>query len=116
MKKQRITLIAILVMLLCATMLFAACEEDDGGSNEGEGGNAESPSQGNDGGTTESVTPSQGLVYQLSESGAFYMVTGLGTCTDENLIIPSTYENKPVIIIYGSAFEYCSSITSKIQL
>lgn len=44
---------------------------------------------------------SYGLEYKLSSGGDYYIVTGIGTCTDKNLIIPGTYNGLPVKIIDG---------------
>ncbi len=57
---------------------------------------------------------SQGLSYELDDIGASYIVTGIGTCSDVNIVIPSTYKSKPVTGIGGNAFYGCSNITSVI--
>ncbi len=54
----------------------------------------------------------QGLKYTLNSDKQSYSVEGLGTCTDTNIIIPSTYENKPVTSIGKDAFTWCNNITS----
>ncbi len=41
-----------------------------------------------------------------------YTVTGIGTCSDVNIKIPSTYEGLPVTSIGYNAFYNCSSLTS----
>ncbi|MGN0823756.1 MAG: leucine-rich repeat domain-containing protein [Candidatus Coproplasma sp.] len=56
--------------------------------------------------------PSEGLAYTLSDDETYYSVTGIGTCTDTELVIPSTYNDKPITSIGDSAFEKCSSLTS----
>lgn len=53
---------------------------------------------------TKYPNASQGLEYTLNSDGKSYSVTGIGTCTDKNLIIPSTYNGKPVTEIAESAF------------
>lgn len=35
--------------------------------------------------------PSEGLDYELNENQNAYYVTGLGTCADTNIVIPSEY-------------------------
>lgn len=45
---------------------------------------------------------SEGLEYTLN--GSYYVVSGLGTCTDTNIVIPDTYENLPIKEIGGDAF------------
>ena len=53
-----------------------------------------------------------GLEYTLSDKGTYYSVTGIGTCEDRDVIIPSTYSDKPVKSIGEGAFSGCSSLTS----
>ena len=55
---------------------------------------------------------SQGLQYTLSNDNSYYIVTGIGTCTDTDLVIPSVYERLPVAEIASSAFSGCKSLTS----
>ena len=55
---------------------------------------------------------SSGLTYKLSYDGKSYSVTGLGTCTDTDVVIPAAYKGIPVTSIGSSAFEDCSSLTS----
>ena len=59
----------------------------------------------------EERTPSEGLDYTLSDDGTYYIVTGIGTCTDTAVIIPSTYNELPVTSIGEEAFRSCSSLT-----
>ena len=69
--------------------------------------------------------PSQGL--ELAESyskeyGDCYVVTGIGTCTDTDIVIPSTVDGLPVVEIADRAFEnntkiksvYCGNRVTKI--
>lgn len=39
---------------------------------------------------------SLGLEYVLSNDGSYYSVQGIGTCTDTEIIVPSSYESIPV--------------------
>ena len=48
---------------------------------------------------------SQGLSYSLSYDSSYYIVTGLGTCSDSYVTIPSIYNNKPVKAIAAYAFQ-----------
>ena len=55
---------------------------------------------------------SEGLEYSLNSDGNGYTVTGIGTCTDTELIIPSEYNAKPVTSIGNAAFIGCTGLTS----
>ena len=55
---------------------------------------------------------SEGFAFTLDSKTASYSVTGIGTCTDTDIKIPSAYNGKPVTSIGNCAFEYCSSLTS----
>ena len=54
---------------------------------------------------------SRGLKYTLSDNGSSYLVTDIGTCTDTELVISSTYNGLPVTSIRDSAFDGCTEIT-----
>ena len=53
---------------------------------------------------------SEGLSYSLSADGRCYSVRGIGSCTDENVVIPASYNGLLVMSIDSSAFSYCRSI------
>lgn len=55
---------------------------------------------------------SDGLSYTYNYTADAYSVSGMGTCKDTRIVIPSTYEGKPVTSIEASAFAGNSSITS----
>ena len=56
--------------------------------------------------------PSQGLEIKLNSDGVTYGVTGIGTCTDTDIVIPSEYEGKPVTAIGDYAFSGKKELTS----
>ena len=60
----------------------------------------------------EVVIPNQGLAYALNENFAFYTVTGIGSCTDTDLVIPAIYEGLRVTAIGDEAFYDCDGLTS----
>ena len=60
----------------------------------------------------EEAVPSEGLKYELNSSAGYYSVTGIGTCTDVDLVIPETYNGLPVSRITAQAFAYCTSLKS----
>ena len=45
---------------------------------------------------------SQGLEYELNAGGQSYSVVGIGTCTDTDIVFPSTYNGLPVTKIGGN--------------
>ena len=44
--------------------------------------------------------------------GDYYIVSGIGTCTDTDIVIPDTYNGLPVTTIGYDAFFNCDSLTS----
>ena len=50
--------------------------------------------------------------FELNDSKTGYIVTGIGTCTDTDIIIPSVYKRLPVTNIGDGAFSGCTSLTS----
>ena len=55
---------------------------------------------------------SAGLEYALNSDGNSYSVIGIGTCTDTNIVIPATYNGKPVTAIGDSAFKDCDMLVN----
>ncbi len=51
-----------------------------------------------------------GLQYKLSDDGTYYIVSGIGTCTDTDVVIPSEYYELPVKGIGNNAFSGCESL------
>ena len=58
------------------------------------------------------IQGSEGLTYKLNDDGKGYSVTGIGTCTDSEIIIANVYNNLPVTSIGASAFRGRTSIKS----
>ena len=56
--------------------------------------------------------PSEGLKFSLNSDKASYSVSDIGTCTDIDVVIPSSYNDLPVTSIDEDAFSYCSSLIS----
>ncbi len=54
---------------------------------------------------------SVGLEYQLFNSNTEYIVVGIGSCEDTDLIIPSTCDDIPVTAIDSQAFSGCADLT-----
>lgn len=57
------------------------------------------------------LTPSNGIQYEISADGEGYAVSWVGQCKDEVVVVPDTYEGKPVIGINFGAFSMCRWIT-----
>lgn len=53
---------------------------------------------------------SQGLSYRLINNDTEYEVSGIGTCTDTDVVIPAMYNGKPVTSIGQSAFQNCDNL------
>jgi hypothetical protein len=54
------------------------------------------------------------LAYELNYDGTGYVVAGIGTIEDGDLIIPTTYRGLPVKEIKTSAFSHCEILTNVI--
>ena len=54
---------------------------------------------------------SKGLSFALNDDGVSYTVTGMGWCDDEDLVIPSTYNDLPVTRIGVEAFSFTSLVS-----
>ena len=52
------------------------------------------------------------MTYEINAAGTGYIVTGIGTCTDTEIVIPDMYNGLPVVEIDDWAFCYCDSLTS----
>ena len=63
-------------------------------------------------GKLKEAEASEGLECELSSDRTYYVVAGIGTCEDTDLVIPSEYNGLPVKEIGYEAFSYCRSLTS----
>ena len=61
---------------------------------------------------TDVSKTSVGLAFTLNKDKKSYSVTGIGTCTDSKIIIPSVYNGLPVTEIGVQAFYNCTEITA----
>lgn len=94
-------LISLAMLLLACFCVLVAC-------NNGTENNEENSS---DIITTESTQkPSEELEFSLTPDENGYEVTGIGSCTDTDIVIPSTYNGKPVTSIGDGAFGGCESL------
>lgn len=58
--------------------------------------------------------PSVGLEFSENEDGTGYCVTGIGICSDLDVVIPASYNDLPVTEIGKKAFASCTELTSVI--
>ena len=63
-------------------------------------------------GTGSPVQPSGQFEFTLARDGTYYILSGIGTVTDEDIVIPSTYNGLPVMEIGNSAFSEYQFIRS----
>lgn len=60
---------------------------------------------------TPNPAPTKGLAHQMSSSGLYMTVTGIGTATDSVIIIPDNYIGIPVTELASSTFSGLTNIT-----
>lgn len=66
---------------------------------------------------TNKISTSKNLEYEFSTDGTSYIVTGIGTCKDLDIIIPRIYNGLPAVTsIRDYAFSNCDSLTSVVLL
>ena len=96
-KKRILFVLAILTMALLLSFVFVACDKKK---------DEPAPPQ--------NTSPSEGLEYSFNKDGIHYgyVVTDIGSCADNNVIIPSEYKSRTVKSIGDNAFKDCISITS----
>ena len=59
----------------------------------------------------DTLKPSEGLEFTSNNDGTCY-VSGIGTCTDTDIVIPTEYNGMRVTEVGSAAFENYSSLTS----
>lgn len=96
-KKRFVLILAILTMALLLSFVFVACDKKK---------DEPAPPQ--------NTSPSEGLEYSFNKDGIHYgyVVTDIGSCADNNVIIPSEYKSRTVKSIGDNAFKDCIGITS----
>lgn len=53
---------------------------------------------------------SGGLVYELSEDGTYYVLSGMGSCRDKTIFVSGEYKGKPVKEVKAEAFKDVTDI------
>ena len=91
---KKLIALSLAIIMICSTFvgcsLFAKDKEDN----------------------SSQIKYSEGLEFILSNDGESYWLKGMGSCTDTEIVIPSTYNNLPVTGICDDAFRDQTSITS----
>lgn len=110
MKKLSALLLAI-ASLICICFGFTACNLIDdilGDKDVTVQGNTNN----SDDNKTETKPASEGLEFTLINNGKNYALTGIGTCKDKEVVIPSSYNNKPVVQIGEYAYVTTEDVTN----
>lgn len=94
-----------LIAALALVFTLAACNDSKGSSDTDSDTTSHSGTQGGN-------ASQQELEYSLSTDGSYYKVSGLGTVTSENVVIPSSYKGLPVKTVGANAFANNTSIKS----
>ena len=92
------------LLLLAAALLFTACDAKPSASNStSQGGGEISTSTSTSTVDDGHIEGSKGLQYTLSDDETYYILTGLGSCKDDELIVGNWYNGKPVTEIGEAA-------------
>lgn len=97
MLKRLIAISSSFLILFCCVGL-SACSNPKSSSRSGKSSARKSP-------------VSQGLEFEKDSHNPYYVVAGIGVCTDTTVYIPSEYNGLPVKEIKSNAFSKCTSFT-----
>lgn len=112
-------LLMIFVLITCSamTILLSSCDISDNSPDKPSmGGVSEKPDNDpqDNPETKDDDEPQipERLDYNLSDDQNSYIVTGIGTFKGTDVIIPQTYNGKPVTAVANGAFDGCKNIKS----
>ncbi len=100
-KRLLLTLLAVL-----ALGLLSACDSSD--TPQGKEDSTQSQ--------TEAVplTYTKGLAFEICDDGSYYILTGMGICTDSHIVVPPAFNGKPVKEVGMNAFMDCADLETVI--
>lgn len=93
----------------------AEINQDGGGEQSGNQENQDEQSDQGGGEDNEpeiDLTETEGLSYELSEDESYYILSGIGDCTETAIVVPAEYNGLPVKEIRDWAFSSDENITS----
>ena len=61
---------------------------------------------------TQSYDGSRGLIYKISDDGTYAILTDIGSCTDKDIVVASTYNGYPVKEIHNGAITKNDTVES----
>ena len=96
---KKVILLVLVFIVTLSNFVLVSCRLNNQNKNDG---------------VDSQIKESEGLKFELNDDESSYIVMGIGTCTDTDIVIPSTYQGLPVTGIANSAFSQCESITSVI--
>ncbi len=99
MKKLFVLLLALLSLF--AVLLLASCDEQE---------TTDAPPTEDEGGEDDETPTATGMQFKLIEDGSAYEISDFEDETAVNVVIPATYNGKPVTRIGKQAFWTCSKI------
>ena len=109
---KRIGIIILTIIILAATLVALSSCIQSGDSDDGQEPDDEQETNDGQDQSEPEYTPTEGLSYILNEDESGYTVSGIGTATDTDIVIPSEYNGLPVTGIGSWAFYACASLTS----
>ena len=104
--KTRLKLFITLALCLMLCLAFISCNVGNDGNNP-DGDNGDNPTT-----ETPNFQYSEGLEFSLNSDNISYSVSDIVNCTDTDIVIPSCYNDLPVMSIGNYAFQYCDNLTS----
>ncbi|MDE6472030.1 MAG: leucine-rich repeat domain-containing protein [Clostridia bacterium] len=108
---KKFLILLITLTMICALLLAVGCDNNNDGETSSGNNSLSSGSQDNE--LNSGNQDSNGFLFKLNSDNASYTVKGLDTDNNSTqIVIPSTYQGKPVTNIDNYAFRNCSNMIS----